>query len=59
MKIITDYIFARLRERSTWQGLILLATTLGVSISPAHADAVATTGATIMGGIWALTHDVK
>jgi hypothetical protein len=57
MKIITDYLLARLKERSTWQGLILLATALGVGISPEHAEAIATTGATIVGGIWTLTHD--
>ena len=54
---VLNYILQRLRERSTWQGLILLATVFGASISPEHAEAIATTGATIMGGVWTLTHD--
>lgn len=54
---VLNYILTRLKERSTWQGLILLATVFGASISPEHAEAIATTGATIMGGVWTLTHD--
>ena len=57
--LIINYVFARLKERSTWQGLILLATALGVTVNPHAADVIATTGATLMGGIWTLTHDAK
>ncbi len=36
---ILDYVFARLREFSTWRGLAALAATGGVLVAPEHLDA--------------------
>ncbi len=36
---IIDYLFARLREFSTWRGIAALAATGGVLVAPEHLDA--------------------
>lgn len=45
------YIFDRLKERSTWLGIIGLACSAGVSISPENTSAIATIGTTIASAI--------
>ncbi len=52
-----QYLLARLQERSTWLGMIALATGFGVSITPDLANAVITIGSTIAGVVAALTPD--
>jgi hypothetical protein len=36
---IVDYVFARLREFSTWRGIAALAATAGVLVAPEALDA--------------------
>lgn len=48
---------ARLREPSTWRGLIALATAFGVVIRPEVADALIALGLALMGGVNVVTHD--
>ena len=57
MKQLTDYLIARAKERSTWLGLISLATALGLVLSPAQQDAVIAAGMAAAGLIGALTRD--
>lgn len=57
MKQLTDYLIARARERSTWLGLISLATALGLVLSPAQQDAVIAAGMAAAGLIGAVTRD--
>ena len=38
------YIIDRFREPSTWRGIVLLATALGVSISPELGEAIVSAG---------------
>lgn len=57
MNALLSFVKDRLAERSTWQGLILLATVFGANISPEHQALIATVGASAMGGIWVWTRD--
>lgn len=50
MKIL-DYILNRLSESSTWRGLALLATALGVALSPEQAAAITSAGLGVVGAI--------
>jgi hypothetical protein len=57
---MNDFLFYmrdRLREPSTWRGLILVATAAGATISPQSADAIITLGIALAGGIGAATSD--
>lgn len=57
MKNILDYILARAAERSTWLGLVSLATALGLMLSPEQKDAVIALGMATAGFIAAITKD--
>lgn len=52
-----NYLLDRLKEPSTWRGLTLLATTIGMKVSPEAADAVISTGLLIAGLIGVFTTD--
>ena len=51
------YILERAKEPSTWRGVILLLTAVGVPIAPALADTIISAGLAIAGLIGALTPD--
>jgi len=48
MKII-EYILDRLAENSTWRGIILVATSLGIAIEPNQAAAITAAGMGLVG----------
>lgn len=52
-----NWILERLKEQSTWRGLVLLATALGVKLEPDHAEAIITLGLAIVGFINVLRKD--
>jgi hypothetical protein len=52
-----DWIKARLKERSTWRGLTILAGVCGVAISPVQAEMIATGAAAAIGLIETVTRD--
>ena len=52
-----DYILERVKEASTWRGIILLLTAAGVPIAPALADSIITVGLAIAGIIGVVTPD--
>lgn len=52
-----NYLLERLKEPSTWRGLTLLATTLGLQVSPEHTEAVISTGLLLAGLIGVVTKD--
>ncbi|MDQ3562850.1 MAG: hypothetical protein M3436_01495 [Pseudomonadota bacterium] len=54
MDVIKRYLRARLKEPSSWRGLVLLLTSLGVGISPEQADAIVAAGLAVAGAIGAL-----
>ena len=45
------YILDRLSENSTWRGILLVATALGVSLSPSHQEAIVSAGLGLVGAI--------
>lgn len=51
------YIIERLLEPSTWRGITLLLTAVGVSISPEMQEAIVTTGLGVAGLIGVATSD--
>lgn len=54
-----EYIAERLKEPSTWRGLVLIATACGVPIAPELGEAIITIGLALAGGIGVLTADKK
>ena len=52
-----SYILARMKEPSTWRGLTLLLTALGIPLAPGVSDAIIAAGLGIAGLIGALTPD--
>ena len=57
MKNILQYIVARAKERSTWLGLVSMATALGLMFSPDQKEAVISAGMAAAGLIAAFTKD--
>ena len=51
------YVLERLKEPSTWRGLTLLLTALGIPLAPGVSDAIIAAGLGIAGLIGALTPD--
>lgn len=57
MNRIIDYLVSRAKERSTWLGLISLATALGIALDAAQQDAVIAAGMAAAGLVAAFTKD--
>ena len=51
------YLINRLREPSTWRGIVLLATALGVPLHPELQEAIIATGLATAGLIGVVTQD--
>ena len=45
------YILARLKEASTWRGIVLLLTALGLQVAPEVQEAVISAGVAVAGAI--------
>ncbi|MBF0284802.1 MAG: hypothetical protein HQL51_10135 [Magnetococcales bacterium] len=56
-ELALEWLMERLREPSTWRGLVLLITGLGVQISPETSDHLVTTGLAMAGLMGAVTPD--
>lgn len=52
-----QYILNRLREPSTWRGIVLLTTAFGVPLHPELQEAIIATGLAITGLIGVATKD--
>ena len=52
-----NYLLSRLKEPSTWRGLTLLATTIGLQVSPEQTEAVISVGLLCAGLIGVITSD--
>ncbi len=53
------YLIARLKEPSTWRGLVLIATACGAALSPDQMEAIVTGGLFVAGLIGAAMADTK
>ena len=49
MMSLIGIVIARLSENSTWRGLILVATALGVKLEPELQNQIVTTGLSLVG----------
>jgi len=52
-----DYILARAKEPSSWRGLFLILTAIGVPVAPEMAEAIITIGLGLAGAIGMATAD--
>lgn len=52
-----DYLIARAKEPSSWRGLILLLTAIGVPVAPEMANAIVTIGLGVAGLVGVATPD--
>ena len=52
-----DYLVNRAKEASTWRGIILLLTAVGVPIAPAMAEAIISVGLALSGLIGVFVAD--
>lgn len=50
-----DWLIDRMRERSTWFGVVSLMTAIGISLSPAQIDAIAAAGMAVAGLVAVIT----
>ncbi len=46
---MVEYVIARLKEASTWRGIIGLLTAAGISVSPEMLDKIVSAGMALMG----------
>ena len=51
------YIYARLKEPSTWRGIVMLLTGLGVNLSPETASQIVSVGVGLVGLIGVASKD--
>ena len=51
------YLFARVKEPSTWRGFILLLTAIGVPVAPQLAEAIVAAGLGIAGLVGVISPD--
>lgn len=57
MKKLLTYIINRAKERSTWLGLISLATALGLTLGQEQQDAIVAAGMALAGLVGTFTKD--
>jgi hypothetical protein len=53
------YLIARLKEPSTWRGLVMIATACGAKLAPEQWEAIVTGGLLVAGLIGAAMADTK
>lgn len=53
--IIKSYLIERIKEPSTWRGIILLLTAFGCNISPEQQEAIIMVGLALVGFLGAIT----
>jgi len=56
---VKEYIKARMKEPSTWRGIILLVTACGVPIAPGMGEAIIAVGLALAGGVGVVAPDKK
>lgn len=52
-----QYLIDRLKERTTWSGVLTIATTLGAHLSPENREEIVTAGVSIAGFLFSATPD--
>ncbi len=54
-----DFFLTRLREASTWRGIVMLISAAGITLSPEQAAAIIAAGMAVVGLIGVFTPDSK
>lgn len=54
-----EFLLNRLREASTWRGIVMLLTAAGVALSAAQTEAIIAAGMAIVGAIGVFLPDSK
>ena len=52
-----SYLLARAKEPSTWRGIMLLLTAIGIPVAPHLADAIITAGLSLAGLVGVIAPD--
>ena len=52
-----DYLLSRLKEPSTWRGLVLCASAFGMTLTPDQSYAIASLGMALAGSIGIISPD--
>ena len=52
-----SYLIERAKEPSTWRGIVLLLTAIGVPVAPAMSEAIVSVGLAVAGLIGVVTAD--
>jgi C4-dicarboxylate transporter len=56
---LLNFLLSRAKEASTWRGATVIATTLGVALSPALSDAIILAGSAVFGLIEVIRSEKK
>ena len=59
MDMLKLYVVNRAKEASTWRGVVMLLTAVGLNISPEMADAIISVGIAVAGLVGILLPDSK
>ena len=59
MDMLKVYVINRAKEASTWRGIIMLLTAVGLKITPEMADAIISVGIAVAGLVGMLLPDSK
>ena len=59
MDMLKLYVVNRAKEASTWRGVIMLLTAVGMKITPEMADAIISVGIAVAGAVGVLFPDSK
>ena len=59
MDMLKLYVVNRAKEASTWRGVVMLMTAVGLNISPEMADAIIGVGIAVAGAVGVLFPDSK
>lgn len=54
---VKSYLIDRAKEPSTWRGIVLLLTAVGVPVAPAMSEAIVSVGLAVAGLIGVVTAD--
>lgn len=59
MNNMQEYLLERLKEPSTWRGIVALVTAAGVALTDAQATAIVSAGLALIGVIGVFTADAQ
>ena len=58
MDMILAFVVSRMKERSTWLGLVGILSSFGVALQPEYVEAIASIGVALSGVVLVLTRDL-